>query len=302
MPSNFVLSLALGLLAATLPFAAAVAEAPSVEAVSSAVDENAPEEPLWEVRLGGSVLNGPDYPGASDYSVQGVAAPLVIYRGERIRFGEYGVARAIAAKDKTFELDVSLDAAYGANSENDGARQGMPDLDYLFQIGPQAIVRLSDTGWQPEGRKEWRVHVPIRAVAATDFSSIDHVGYIAEPQLVYQSKSAGELRSSWSVTLFSTFADEGLADYWYEVPAQFATPERGAYDASGGYVSTGIRASWTRELTDKFQIFLTYQGRSFAGAENDNSPLLREDFTHAVSVSFVWKMAQSARPAKTTDF
>ncbi|MAP94795.1 MAG: MltA-interacting MipA family protein [Ponticaulis sp.] len=263
---------------------------------------NTPDEPLWEFRIGGSVLNGPDYPGASDTSVQGVAAPLFIYRGERIRFGEYGVARAIAAKEKRFELDVSLDAAYSANSDNDGARQGMPDLDYLFQIGPQAIIRLSDTGWQSDGRKEWRIHVPVRAVASTDFTSIDHAGYIAEPQLIYQRKYGGELRSSWSVTLFSTFADESLADYWYEVPTQFATATRPAYDASAGYISTGLRASWTKELTDKFQIFLTYQGRSFAGAENKDGPLLTEDFTHAASIAFVWKAAQSKRPAQNDDF
>ena len=271
-------------------------------ASDSATNENAPKEPLWEVRIGGSVLYGPDYPGASDYSVQGVAAPLLIYRGERIRFGEYGVARAIATKQKKFELDVSLDAAYAANSDNDGVREGMPDLDYLFQVGPQAIFHLSDTGWKKEGRKEWRIHVPVRAVAATDFNSIDHVGYIAEPQLVYQRKYGGELRSGWSVTLFSTFADEGLSDYWYEVPVQYATPDRTAYNAKGGYISTGIRASWTREITEKFQIFLTYQGRNFSGASNEDSPLLREDFTHAASVSFVWKAAQSSRPAKNTDF
>ncbi|WP_084419732.1 MipA/OmpV family protein [Henriciella litoralis] len=264
-------------------------------------DANAPDEPLWEVRLGGSGLYGPDYPGASDKSTQGVFAPLFIYRGDRIRFGEYGVARAIAAENKTFELDVSLDAAYSANSDDDGLRAGMPDLDYLFQAGPQGIIHLSDTGWTPEGRKEWRIHVPVRAVASTDFSSIDHVGYIAEPQLVYQRKYGGELRSGWSITLFSTFADEGLADYWYEVPAQFATPDRARYDAKSGYISTGVRASWTRELSDRFQLFLTYQGRNFSGASNENSPLLQEDFTHAVSVSFVWKAFQSRQRAKNDD-
>lgn len=283
--------------------AGTVATLALVAPVSAQEESNdyAPDEPLLELRIGASSLYGPDYPGAEDTSLQGVAAPLVIYRGDRIRFGEYGVARAIAAESRKFELDLSLDAAYAANSDDDGAREGMPDLDYLFQIGPQGVFRLSDTGWTPEGRKEWRVHIPVRAVASSDFKSIDHVGYIFEPQLTYQRKYGGELRSSWSVTLFSTFADEGLADYWYEVPAQYATPDRPEYDAGSGYVSTGVRASWTRELNDRFQIFLTYQGRSFSGSSFEDSPLLREDFTHALSVSFVWKAWQSRRRAKNDD-
>jgi outer membrane scaffolding protein for murein synthesis (MipA/OmpV family) len=283
-------------------FAENVATTPSNDITASTPEEaNEPDLPLWEVRLGATALFGPDYPGASDTRVQGIGAPLVIYRGERFRFGEYGgVARAIAAETKRFELDLSLDAAFPASSTDDGLRAGMPDLDFLFQAGPQGIFHLSDTGWTQDGRQQWRFHLPIRAVAATDFQSIDHVGYISEPQLVYQSRKEGKRRSSWSVTLFATLADKGLAEYWYEVPPAFVTPERQRYQASSGYVSTGVRASWTRELTDNFQLFLTYQGRSFAGAANEDSPLLDEDFTHAVSTSFVWKIAQSEKRAKRT--
>ncbi len=260
-----------------------------------------PDEPLWEVRIGGTGLYGPDYPGASDNSGNGVVAPLVIYRGEKIRFGEYGVARAIAAENQRFELDLSLDAVYSANSTEGGAREGMPDLDYLLQIGPQLIVNFADTGWTVDGRKSLKLRTPIRAVAATDFTGIEHVGYIAEPQLVYQRKYGGDLRSGWSTTLFATFGDEGLNDYWYGVGPQFVTADRGYHEGKAGYVSTGFRASWTRELTDDFQIFLTYQGRSFSGAANEDSPLLQEDFTHAASVSFVWKAFKSKRAARNDD-
>jgi len=259
-----------------------------------------PDEPLWEVRLGGTALYGPDYPGAEDQSTNGVVAPIIIYRGDKIRFGEYGVARAIAAETKRFELDLSLDAVYSANSD-DGARQGMPDLDYLLQIGPQAVVNIADTGWTAEGRQQWKLLVPVRAVAATDFASIEHAGFIAEPQLIYRRQYNSDLRQSWSVGVFSTFANKTLSEYWYEVPDAFATPDRAAYQADGGYLGTGIRASWTKELTDDFQVFLTYQGRSLAGSANKSSPLLREDWTNAFSVSFVWKALKSKRPARNTD-
>ncbi len=290
----------------TLRFGVAISAAALCLGAASAQNtsdksEFVPDEPLWEVRIGGTGLYGPDYPGASDQSANGVVAPLLIYRGEKIRFGEYGVARAIAAENKRFELDLSLDAVYSANSTEGGAREGMPDLDYLLQIGPQLIVNLKDTGWTADGRSSLKFRAPIRVVASTDFTGIDHVGYIAEPQLVFQRKKGGELRSGWSTTLFATFGDEGLNDYWYGVGPQFVTTDRTEYEAEAGYVSTGFRASWTKELTEDFQIFLTYQGRSFSGAANEDSPLLREEFTHAASVSFVWKAFKSKRPAQNDD-
>ncbi|WP_300379143.1 MipA/OmpV family protein [Henriciella sp.] len=260
-----------------------------------------PDEPLWEVRLGGTSLYGPDYPGSPDNSLNGFAAPLVIYRGDRIRFGEYGVARAITAETRTFELDISVDAVYEAGSNEDGARAGMPDLDYLLQIGPQAIVNFHDTGWTPDGRSEVKMLLPVRAVASTDFTGFEHVGYIAEPQLTYRRQYGGARRSSWSLTLFSTFADEGLNGFWYNVAPQFATPERSAYSAQAGYLSSGLKASWTRELSEDFQLYLTYQGRAFQGSANEDSPLLTEDFTHAFSISFVWKLFKSKRRARNDD-
>jgi outer membrane protein len=259
-----------------------------------------PEEPLWELRLGASALYGPAYPGSSEMTLNGVGAPLFVYRGERFRIGEYGgAARAIAASNSRFEIDLSLDAAYSA--EDADSRIGMPDLDYLFQIGPQALWRVSDTGWTADGRTEITAFLPARAVAATDFKSIDHAGWLVEPSIMYRRQYGGELRHSWNVQLFTSFADESLMDYWYGVEPAFATLSRPAHVADGGYLATGLKASWTRELTEDLQVFLTYQGRVFSGSANRDSPLLEEDVTHALSFSFVWKALKSRKPARNDD-
>lgn len=264
------------------------------------LDARAPDEPLWEVRLGGTALQGPVYPGASEEKLNGVVAPLFIYRGDRFRIGEYGVARAIASESKSFEFDISVDAAYSASDAE--ARVGMPDLDYLFQIGPQAVWHLMDTGWTDASeRQQLSVFLPVRGVAQSDFTYIEHAGWLAEPAITYRSQKAAGLRTSWSATLFTSFADEELMDRLYGVAPQYATALRPAYTADGGYMSTGVRLSWMREFTEDFQVFLTYQGRHFGGSANEDSPLLQEDFTNAVSVSFVWKMFKSQRPAKNSD-
>ncbi|MEP7209298.1 MAG: MipA/OmpV family protein [Alphaproteobacteria bacterium] len=280
-------------------YAACLALATAAGAASAQSPGVAPQprqEPLWEVRVGGTALYGPVYPGASQNKVNGVGAPLLIYRGDRIRFGEYGVARAIAAENSKFELDVSLDAVYAARDAK--ARTGMPDLDYLFQVGPQAVWRISDSGWTANGRTEITAFLPVRGVAASDFKSIEHIGWLAEPAIMYRRIYPGDLRTSWNAKLFVSVADEGLMDYWYGVGPAFATPARPAYEAKGGYLSTALNVSWTKELTRDFQIYLTYQGRLLSGSANERSPLLQENFTNAVSVSFVWKILKSKRPAR----
>jgi outer membrane scaffolding protein for murein synthesis (MipA/OmpV family) len=281
-------------------YAACLALAVFAGAASAQTDGVAPQprqDPLWEIRAGGTALYGPVYPGASENKVNGVGAPLIIYRGERIRFGEYGVARAIAAESKKLELDVSLDAVYAARDAK--ARTGMPDLDYLFQVGPQVVWHITDTGWTSNGRSELTAFLPVRGVAASDFKSIEHVGWLAEPAIAYHRVYPGDLRTTWTAKVFASFADEGLMDYWYGVNPAFATVLRPTYEAKGGYLSTALNLSWSRELTKDFQVYITYQGRLLSGSANERSPLMQEDFTNAISFSFVWKILKSKRPART---
>lgn len=284
-----------------LAFAGLAAFAGPAFAEEAAAPTYAPAEPLWELRLGGTGLWAPDYPGADEESFNWAAAPIFIYRGDRIRFGEYGMARAIATETKRFELDLSIDAAYAADSEDNEARRGMPDIDYLLQIGPQAIINFKDTGWTANGRDEIRLRLPVRGVAATDFQSIEHAGWLAEPTLSYRHRWPGEKRMGVTASVFASFADDQLQDYYYGVAPQFATANRPAYVADGGYLGAGMNISATREMHDNFQIYVTWQGRTFEGAANQDSPLHRADYTSAVSVSFVWKMFKSKRPAQNDD-
>lgn len=286
-------------LLAAAGLAALAAPAFAEEPAPAPVSSHAPQESLWELRLGGTGLHAPDYPGADEESFNWAIAPIFIYRGDRIRFGEYGMARAIATETKRFELDLSLDAAYKA--EDSDARAGMPGLDYLLQIGPQAIVNFKDTGWTADGRTEVKLRVPVRGVAATDFKSIEHAGWLAEPTLSYRHRWPGESRMGYTVSAFATFADEQLSDYYYGVAPQYAIAGRPAYQADGGYLGAGVNVSATREITPGFQLYLTWQGRTFEGAANQGSPLHRADYTSAVSISFVWKALRSKRPARNDD-
>lgn len=261
-------------------------------------------QPLWELRVGASGLYAPDYPGSDQYHLRGVGAPLFIYRGERIRIGgdePNAVARAIAVKERTFELDLSVDAAYGADSSENDARAGMPDLDTQLEIGPQLTINLQDTGWTDEGRRRLRLLLPIRHVGATDFKNYEELGFIFQPALTYRRQFPGERMMSFSTTFALTFATEGVHEYYYEVDPAFATPSRPAYEAEGGYLGAHLQFSGRAEIFKDTHLFVTYRMRSLDGAANQASPLHRENLTHALSLSLVWTALRSSQSARERD-
>lgn len=267
-------------------------------------DAAAPALPLWELRVGASALYAPDYPGADEYSLRGIGAPLVVYRGERIRIGgdePNSAARAIAVETQRFELDLSVDANYGINSDDNEARTGMPDLETQLEIGPQLTVNLFDSDWTDEGRRRLRLLFPVRHVGATDFKSYEDLGVLFQPTLTYRRQWPGDRQISFSTSLAATWASEGVQDYYYEVDPAFATPNRPAYDAEGGYLGAHLQISGRREVRPGLHLYATYRLRSLAGAANEESPLHREDLTHAVSLSVVWTALRSDRPARDGD-
>lgn len=261
-------------------------------------------QPLWELRVGATALYAPDYPGAEQSRWRGIGAPLFVYRGERIRIGAdepNAAARAIAFSEERFELDLSVDANFGVDSKDNEARVGMPDLETQLEIGPQLTINLRDTGWTEEGRRRLRLLLPVRHVGATDFQSYDELGFLFQPTLTYRRQWPGEPRMSFSTSLAAVWASEGVQDYYYQVDPAFATGARSAYDAKGGFLGAHLQASARREIAPGLHAYVTYRLRSLSGAANEESPLHRDDLTHAFSVSMVWTALRSERPARDGD-
>jgi outer membrane scaffolding protein for murein synthesis (MipA/OmpV family) len=292
----------LHIIAALGAIAVCAAPAHAEEQAPPASTQVAP--PLWELRVGATALYSPDYPGADESHWRGIGAPLFVYRGERLRIGgdePNAAARAIAIETRRFELAMSVDAAFGADSDDNDARAGMPDLDPVVEIGPQLTINLNDTGWTEEGRNRLRLLFPIRAVGATDLSYYDDLGYVFQPALTYRHQWPGERRMSYSATLGATWASEGVQDYYYQVDAPYATLARPAYDADAGYMGAHFQLSAMREMRPGFNLYLTYRGRQFSGAANEDSPLHLAETTHAFSISAVWTAFRSSRPAQNSD-
>ncbi|MEO1423655.1 MAG: MipA/OmpV family protein [Pseudomonadota bacterium] len=255
------------------------------------------EEPLWEVGVGAFAVNAPDYPASGNRSTNGLPVPIVIYRGDILRVGEDDAVRVVPVEDDLFELSLSAGASFPASSDGNPVREGMPDLDFLFELGPELIVHGPTVMTESRGNGKLELALQVRAVLSADFEDGDFQqrGYVFEPELRYRHRGLLGEGTAFSASIGPIFATEELHDYFYEVEPRFATADRPAFDAEGGYLGTRAGAGLSFDLTDRFTLFGGVGIGVYTGAVNRDSTLFEEDVTASVFAGFTYTFYKSAR-------
>lgn len=254
-------------------------------------------QPLWELGAGGGMSEFANYPGSSERNFVALVAPYVVYRGDVFRLGGGGGARAVVVEDSNFEIDLSLGGAFSADSEDNSVREGMPELDYLFEIGPQFVYKIKTFDFNNGGKARLNGRLQTRVVFSTDFSGLDQRGYVIEPELTYQQRGVLFADTGLNVSLSMTFATEDLHDYFYQVDEAFVTESRGAFDAKGGYLGSRLGVSVAFPIGDSIRGFIGGAVNFHVGAANDDSPLFEDKLTYSLGAGFVWRFYESQRKA-----
>lgn len=258
---------------------------------ASASPARAELRPEWEFGVGATAFALPDYRGSDESRAYLFPFPYVIYRGEVLRVDRQGVRGVFFESDRV-ELDLSMSATPPVDSDKNRARQGMPHLDPTLEIGPRLKLTLVR-----DRAKEWALdfRVPVRAVIATDFSHAEGAGYVLYPHLSLDARPTF-FGGRWNLGLQAgpLYGTRRYHRYFYGVDAEFATPQRPAYTASGGYSGTLALASltrrWRRFWVGGFARYDTLKGAAF-----ESSPLMRRDYSVMAGVAFAWVFAESAR-------
>jgi outer membrane scaffolding protein for murein synthesis (MipA/OmpV family) len=249
--------------------------------------------PVWEVGVFAAAFNSPEYPAAGQNQSNVIPSPYFIYRGETLRIGEGSIARAVAIDKSWYELDLSLAGSFNANSEDNEARAGMPDLDFIFEFGPQLKLRLAKFEFEQHGKGELFLNLQARAAFSTDFSGLDKRGYVFQPVFSYRQRGWLSEKTALSISLSPTWATEKLHDYFYQVDSDFITDQRSAYDAKGGYLGTDLSVGLSFNATKDIRIFTFARASVHSGAENQESPLFKEKSTYAYGIGMVWRLWES---------
>jgi outer membrane scaffolding protein for murein synthesis (MipA/OmpV family) len=252
----------------------------AAQTVNAPADESA-GRPLWEAGLvaGGGVFS--DYPGADQTHRRALLAPVIMYRGPILRVDQEGV-RGRLVQHSDWELDINGSGAF--NARGNEARRGMPDLDYLFGLGPQLVYKgLRELPGSPT------LHFKANAMISTDFHDLHSRGATLDTELRWRWHGIGGIKGSNLVFgIEPTWASRGLQSYFYEVAPQYATPERPAYTARAGYFGTTLKAAYSQRLSESLSWFVAARGMSLQGAANRDSPLMRRDTSFAVGAGIVW--------------
>ncbi|MEL6868569.1 MAG: MipA/OmpV family protein [Pseudomonadota bacterium] len=247
---------------------------------------------LWEFGAGFAAASTPSYPGASGNRLRALPIPVVIYRGNFLRIGDGSVASGRLFRSDRIKLDVSLNGSFDARSEDVDVRRNMPDLGFAFEVGPEIEWQLSDPTIRD---RRWKLELPLRAAFSLDDRKLNERGFVFSPQLEYERQFA-DGRYEWSASVTPSFASRKLHDYFFTVAPQFATVDRAAFEAQGGYLQTTLDLSLQRRGRKSFAAFgVSYI--SFAGGANDDSPLYEQDNGWRAGFVVVWRLWESKQRA-----
>jgi outer membrane protein len=247
-------------------------------------------QPLWEFGLGAGLLVFDDYRGADRAHGYVLPVPYFIYRGTFVRADRSGVRGRLYERPRV-EINASLNATVPVRSSAHSARAGMPDLPATIEIGPSLQWHL----WRSaDARVRLDLRVPVRT-AVTVASHPHLIGTYVAPavNLDFLPPLAGR---GWNIGLLAgpLLADRRYHGYFYDVAPAYATAQRSAYQAAGGYSGTEVLLAVSRRYQG-FWIGAFVRHDWLGGATFVHSPLVRQEGYWAGGLGMAWMIGQSSR-------
>ena len=252
------------------------------------------KKPLWELGLGVAGLRLPDYRGSDQNRGYLVPLPYIVYRGTWLKADRDG-ARALLVDTQRVKVDVSVAASTPTRSSDNTAREGMPNLPAVGEVGPNLNYTVAGSV-----ENHWRldVRLPLRA-AFTLQRSPKFIGTTFSPHL---NLDLGGVGGGWNVGMLTgpLFADRKYHEHFYGVDAAYATPERSAYQAHGGYAGWQALAATSRRFGNTWVgAFVRYD--SLHGAAFEDSPLVRRHSSLTFGFGVSWILATSSELVQSSD-
>ena len=243
--------------------------------------------PQWDLGIGAGAFRYHLYPGAKQTADLVLPAPYFTYRSPKLEI-DRGIRSFLYRSEKAV-LDISADFGVPVDSDDTVARQGMPDLDLMLQIGPSIEFLLNDAR---QSYFDIRFELPIRLAFVTDLSYVDSIGFLIEPRFSFNHRRIARTGLSHKTTIGLKFATDDFHAYYYDVAPEYVTATRPGYQSDGGFGGSFINYRISYKSKDViYWLFLRYQ--SLRGAEFEDSPLVVQDDYFFAGVGFAWIFASS---------
>lgn len=256
--------------------------------VTVAADKNTTE---WTMGAGLGVFDYHHYPGAKKTRQLLLPIPYFTFHSPKLEI-DRGIKTFLYDSDRVV-LDISADFALPVDSDDTLARQGMPDLDLMLQVGPSVEFLLNrQRNAHTKKYFDIRFEIPVRAALAIDFNDVDAIGYLLEPRFSFNHRRAGFTGLAHKATLGFKFASRDFHSYYYDVAAAFATATRPEYKSNAGFGGAFAKYSISYK-TDNFVYWVFIRYQSLRGAEFVDSPLVLQKDYYFIGAGFAWIFAKN---------
>lgn len=241
------------------------------------------KKPLWEYGIGTVGWYGPDYLGADQGQAYWLPIPYFVYRGEIFRADREGLRGLLFSTEK-MDVNISVSAALPVDSEDNNAREGMDDLNFMVEVGPTLQYQLLQADSQ-----QLRFELPVRAAFTLGSEFLNHQGWTTNPRFQYELQ-----RQEWEITTTAglVFSDRRYHGYIYDVDQQDARADRPFYQSSSGFTGSRFSVSIKRQFGDLYiGALLSYNNLS--GSSNRDSPLLKQHDYLSAGIIIAWVLGRS---------
>jgi len=246
---------------------------------------------LWELGLGLGGASLPEYRGSDEQRSYLLPIPYLVYRGERFVMDRRGM-RGLLFASESVALDISGDFGVPVNSQQNGARTGMPNLDFMLHLGPSLEFTLHE---ERDHGDVLKIKLPAQAVISMDLSEPGTHGWFFYPHMNYIIRSRWTLGAAFG----PTFGTRDYHQYYYGVSAPYATAARPEYSAGAGYSGVRLSMALSRRIGQVWLgVFARYE--NFANSVYADSPLVRSNYSLVTGFGAAWIFLHSDRPAFDT--
>lgn len=256
----------------------------------------AEQKPLWEAGMGVGAMVFPDYRGSDQVNAYPIPLPYFVYRGEFLK-ADRGGLRGELFDERNLELSFSMNATIPVSSDDNDARAGMPNLRPTLEFGPSLDLHL----WRSyDTNMKLDLVMPLRLPITLE-SSPKTLGWNFSPRLNLDVDNVGGYEGwNFGVGAGPLFGAAQYHEYFYSVAPRFATAERPAYEAHGGYSGIHFIAAISKRFPGYWVgAYMRYD--NLHNAVFEDSPLVRQQNYLTGGIGIAWMIGKSKRLVEVDD-
>jgi len=253
-------------------------------------NEDDPALSMYELGLSFVHVNYPQYPGSDENESLTLPFPFFFYRGDILRSDENGGIRGRFLNSDRLEINLSFGGAPPASSKDIKAREGMPSLPFILEVGPGLIYKVI----KPSQTHNWSLslNLPIRIPIAFNDIRTDDRGLVFNPLLFgYYNFIPKKFQTFFFVSY--RWANAEYNKTYYQVEPNFITSTRGAYQAKSGNVTNSMGFGLNYVITERWSATSALMLQDLSNSANKKSPLFKKDNHSLFFAALSWTLFKS---------